>query len=382
MNSRLSAMFAGLLGILLIGCEKVPTFQELTGQDAANKTPPAVETTAAPTVTPAAPTLEVKPVEPQQPVVTEDPAAVIAMLNRTSAEQVADRDIVRATKIPSVVAELKSLNVSGSAVTDEGVRLLGQFPALVQADLSSLQINGAGIEGLEPLSNLRELRLMSVKMGSSSGWEHLSRLSQVETLNLTSTNITDADVPVLISMTGLKDLNISNTVLTDAALAHLAKLENLEILRMENTPQIKGTGLKAFVQSKRKPGLRCLFAANTALTKEGMSNVKRIASLELFDNTYCHLTDQLLFELKGATNLKTLIIGSNDLSSASGLTLRTMGNLENLDLRQNPAVNAQILTSLVAMTDLRTLNLSRTTCTPESIEEFRRRRKNCEVIFE
>lgn len=382
MSPRLFRMLTCLLGFLPIACEKVPTFQEITGQDA-GKQPAAVANSAVPSVTPGISSLEVKPIESSpQPIVADDPVEVIAVLTRKSGGQLGDRDIVRATKVPSVQAELKSLDVSASAVTDEGVRLLGQFPALVQVDLSSLQINGAGIEGLVPLSNLRELKLVSVKMGSSAGWEHLSRLSQIETLNLTSSNITDADVPILSSMTGLKDLNISNTALTDSALAHLAKLENLEILRMENTPQIKGSGLKAFVQSKQKPGLRCLYAANTSLTREGMYNVKRIPRLEVFDNIYSQLTDQLLFELKGATNLKTLAVGSNNLSDASGLTIRTMRNLENLDLSRMSSVSDKMLMSLAPLTDLSTLDVSKTSCSLSAVQEFRRLRKNCKVIFD
>ena len=148
MKLRLSAMFAGSLGLLLIGCEKVPTFQDLTGQDAA-KQASTVTNSAGSTVTPQPPSIAVKPVEPQQPVVAEDPAAVIAVLTRKSiGQQLTNQDLARATKVPSVLAELKSLDASRSAVTDEGILLLGQFTALTQIDLASLQvpINGSGLE--------------------------------------------------------------------------------------------------------------------------------------------------------------------------------------------------------------------------------------------
>lgn len=374
-------MLTGLLGFLLLGCEKVPTFQELTGQDAA-KAPPAVANSAAPVVTPATPSFEVKPVEPQKPPVADDPEAVMAVLTRKSGDQLTDRDILRATKVPSIVAELKSLDVSRSAVTDEGIRMLGQFTALTRLDMTSLQIDGSGLEGLAPLSNLRELTLSAVQMGSSAGWEHLGKLPQVESLTLTSANITDANVSTLLSMTGLKELNISNTTLTDAALAQLAKLEHLEILRMENTRQIHGVGLKAFVQPKTTHGLRCLYASSTPFTREGMSNVKKIGSLDVFENNSVQLTDQLLFELKGATNLKSLAIVNNNLTLASGQTLRTLKNLESLDLRQNTSVTDQLLASLGPLTDLTTLYLTKTSCSVKSVQEFRRLRKNCKVIFD
>ncbi len=379
MSPRLSIMLATLLGFLPIGCEKVPTFQEITGQEA-NKNPPAVVNSAAPTVTPQKAAVEVPPI--QQPPVIDDPVEVLAGLTGKSGAQVADRDIVRATKVPSIVAELKTLDISRSAVTDEGVRLLGQFTAITQADLSALNISGAGIEGLELLGNLRVLRMASVQMGSSTGWERLGRLSQVEMLDLSLTNITEADVSSLVTMTGLKELNIGGNSLTDAALNQLAKLENLEVLRIQGNRQINGSGLKAFVQSKRQPGLRGLYASGTALTREGMSNVKKIGSLEVFEFASSQLSDQLLFELKGATNLKTLSVAGNNLTSASGLTIKTMRNLENLDLQRNPMVTAQMLASLSTLTELSQLNLTKTSCTLSSVQEFRRRQKKCTVIFE
>ena len=379
MNPRHSLLLACLLGLLPVGCEKVPTFQEITGQEA-NKNSPAVVNSAAPTVTPQKAALDVPPI--QQPSVIDDLSEVLAALTRKTGGQLADREIVRATKVPSIVAELKSLDVSQSTVTDEGVRLLGHFTALTRVDLTALNINGAGIEGLVPLGNLRELTMASVQMGSSTGWEHLGRLSQVETLNLSLTNITDADVSSLVMMTGLKELNISNTALTDAALNHLAKLENLEILRIQGNRMMNGTGLKAFVQSKQKPGLRGLYASSTPLSREGMSNVKKIGSLEVFENASTQLNDQLLFELKGATNLKTLGVGNNNLTVASGLTIKTMRNLENLDLRNNSMVTAQILTQLSSLTELTNLNLTKTSCTISSVQEFRRRQKKCTVVFD
>lgn len=379
MNPRFSVMLAGVLGFLPIGCEKVPTFQEITGQEA-NKNSPAVVNSAASTVTPQKSALEVPAI--QQPPVIEDPAEVLAALTRKAGGRLTDREIVRATKIPSIVAELKSLDVSQSTVTDEGIRLLGHFTALTQVDLSTLNINGAGIEGLEPLGNLRELTMASLQMGSSTGWESLGRLSQVETLNLSLTNIADADVSSLVTMTGLKELNICNTALTDAALIQLAKLENLEILRIQGNRLMNGSGLKAFVQNKQKPGLRGLYASSTPLSREGMSNVKKIGSLEVFDNSSTQLTDQLLFELKGAVNLKTLGVANNNLTAASGLTIKTMRNLENLDLRNNSMVTLQMLGSLTTLTELSHLNVTKTGCTPASVQEFRRLRKKCTVIFD
>jgi Leucine-rich repeat (LRR) protein len=376
-----SAILAGLLGVLLIGCEKIPTFQELTGQEAA-KDSTAVVNPKSSSVAPITPPVAAKSLETQQPSVPEDPTTVMAVLTRKSTgQQLTNQDLARATKLPSILAELKSLDASRSMVNDEGLLLLSQFTALTQIDLASIQINGSGLEGLVPLAELRDLSLSSIKMDSSDGWEHLGKLPQVEKLNLSFSNITDASIPTLISMAGLKELNISNTAMTDDALVQLAKKEGLEILRMETTPNINGSGLKAFVQGKQS-GLRCLYASGTSLSREGLGHVKKIESLEVFENNGAQLTDQLLAELKGATNIKTLAVKHNRLTAASGQTLRTLKKLEHLDLAQNNAIDTQILAVLMSMTDLRTLDVTKTNCSRVAVQEFRQKRKKCQVTFD
>jgi Leucine-rich repeat (LRR) protein len=310
----------------------------------------------------------------------EDPEKLIAALNSKNGT-LTDQEIVRAARIPEIIEKLTTLDASNSKVTDHGLQQFKEFPHLARVDITGLQITGAGIEGLASLNELRELTATFVKIGVPDGWEKIGKLSQIERLDLRSTNITDAEVHYLKPMSALKELNVSNTRLTDAGLAELAELPNLEILWIAGNPGINGSGLLAFVRSKHKPGLKCLYASSTPLSREGMINVKRIESLELFDNTYTNMNDQLLYELRAANNLKSLIVPNNQLTPASGLTLRTLRNLEFLDLSQNASVNDQILNALITLTDLKTLNLRGTACSLPAVQEFRKRRKNCEVIF-
>lgn len=379
MISRAQAIFFGLLGFMAFGCEKVPTFQELTG-GGTTATPPQASHPASPPV--AVETSTAEPSAPPAPpeAQKEDPEKLIAALNSKDGT-LTDQEIVRAARIPEIIEKLTTLDASNSKVTDHGLQQFKEFPHLARVDITGLQITGAGIEGLASLNELRELTATFVKIGVPDGWEKIGKLSQIERLDLRSTNITDAEVHYLKPMSALKELNVSNTRLTDAGLAELAELPNLEILWIAGNPGINGSGLLAFVRSKHKPGLKCLYASSTPLSREGMINVKRIESLELFDNTYTNMNDQLLYELRAANNLKSLIVPNNQLTPASGLTLRTLRNLEFLDLSQNASVNDQILNALITLTDLKTLNLRGTACSLPAVQEFRKRRKNCEVIF-
>lgn len=380
MKSRIQPIFVvSLLGFLAFGCEKVPTFKELTGGGTA-AAPPAASQPATPSKVVETPAAAPNPPVTPQEAPKEDPETLIAALNSKTGT-LTDQEIIRATNISEVTEKLATLDASNSKVTDHGLLQLKQLPHLAQVNITGLQIAGTGIDGMASLNELRELTAASVKIGMPDGWEKLGKLSQIERLDLRSANITDAEVHYLKSMSALKELNVSNTRLTDAGLAELAELPNLEILWIAGNQGINGSGLLAFVRSKNKPGLRCLHASSTTFSREGMANVKRLESLELFDNTYANVNDQLLYELRTANNLKSLIVPNNQLTSASGVTLRTLRNLELLDLSQSASIGDQILNALISLGDLKTLNLRGTACSLAAVQEFRKRRKNCEVIF-
>jgi Leucine-rich repeat (LRR) protein len=380
MKTRLHPLFVGsVMVVWAFGCEKVPTFKELTSGETAAPPPSAAQPATQPNVvvTPAA---ESNPPVTSPEAPKEDPETLITALNSKTGT-LTDQEIVRATNVSEVTERLTTLDASNSKVTDYGLLQLKQFPHLAQVNITGLQITGSGIDGLASLNELRELTAVFVKIGMPDGWEKLGKLSQIERLDLRSSNITDAEIHYLMSLSALKELNVSNTRITDAGLAELAKLPNLEILWIAGNQGINGSGLLAFVRSKNKPGLRCLYASSTTLSPEGMVNVKRIESLELFDNTYANVNDQLLYELRTANNLKSLIVPNNQLTSASGVTLRTLRNLEFLDLSKNSSVGDPILNALITLNALKTLDLRHTGCTLAAVQEFRKRRKNCEVIF-
>lgn len=380
MHSASTICLVVLLALLPLGCEKVPTFQELTSGGSQPGEPavaqpiapiPAVEKTAPATALPDSQQEEKK---------VEDTAKIIANLSKLPGS-LTDQQLLHAASFPAVIQELTTLDASNSKLTDEGIRLLGRFSELTQVSLIGLSINGSGFNDLKSLANLRRLIASRIKIDASTGWEHLGHLSQLELLDLTGANITDAQVASLKPLTGLKEINVSLTQLTDRGLSQLAELENLEVLRIEGTHQINGTGFQAFTRKKPKPELRCIYANLTRFSPEGLRLLKQIPSLELFDNTNSGMNDQSFFELKGATNLKTLVLTSNNLTSASGNTLRTMRNLEHLNLSVNGGVNDQIFNALMALPNLKSVKLGGTGCTLKSVEQFRRLKKNCDVVF-
>ncbi len=108
-------------------------------------------------------------------------------------------------------------------------------------DLSSTQVSDAGLAHLAGLSGLQSLSLWNTKV-SDAGLAHLARLSGLQSLSLWNTKVSDAGLAHLAGLSGLQSLYLSSTKLSDAGLAHLAGLSGLQSLDLSGT-QVKDISL-------------------------------------------------------------------------------------------------------------------------------------------
>lgn len=376
MLHKTSLGFAIGFALYITGCEKVPTFQELTNQEPVNLGQPAAN---GPSVNP--PAVQTPSASIDAPKVPLDPKAVIAeILNRPS-HGYEDANIITLTSLPSGLNEIKSFNITRSNVTDEGVKLLGKLPELTELNLSVTRISGAGLAGLKDLINLKTLTLSEIQTLNPSCWDVVAELTQLETLNVASTNISDPDVAKLIKLPHLKELNVNLTSVTDDVFVHLAEFPSLEILRLETNSMINGSGLQSFVKSKNKSQLRELHAYRTPLHFAGFKHIKGISHLELLNVSDVRMNDQQLSELTGAGNIQKLNLSYNNLTLAGMKTLTTMKNLRELDLQNMTDINDACLGVLSKMKGLDVLNVTRTGCRRPGLQQFAKINKDCRLIF-
>lgn len=373
----LSRWLAMALISLISGCEKVPTFQELTGQEAKpaateQKSPMPVTANPAPVTS-----LESKPMP--KPVSVE-PSEVIAKILQRPPHEISHDDLVNLTNLPSGLDQIHSLDLTKSSVSDAGVKLLPKLPQLTNLNLSYLKISGNSLESLKAIPDLRNLSLEGIQGLSPESWEIVADLSHLETLSLLGTFVTDDNVSKLARLPNLKELNLTQTLVTDAVFSHVAEMKTLEVLRFEGLSSIDGHGLQVLAKAKSNP-LRELHASRTKLGIAGLKHIKSIPSLRLLDITSSNLTDQQLYELRGAGNIVTLKLGFNLLTAAGVPALVTLRDLEELDLQNNMAIDDRALGALSKMKGLKTLNVTRTSCTPRGLQEFARLQKNCKLIF-
>ncbi len=366
---------SSMLFTAITGCERVPTFQELTGDQQgkpANTTP---NLTPAATANVAQPSPALEVVKPA-PI---DPAKFLAEFAAKRPETITDADLKTLGSLDFGREQVTSLDVTRGPVTDEGLQNLTKLPELSVLNLTSTSIDGHGLEVLAGCPKLKRLKVRLALRMTPQGWESLSKVSQLEFLDVsTNTSISDADVAKFKVLTNLRELNLSETLVTDDVFKTLVEMENLEILWISGNGLIRGNGLQFYTRSK--PALRELHANKTSLGANGLRHIKSISSLQLLDISASSLGDQQFAELKGANNLVHLKVGANFLSNDGMKTVLGLSKLKILDLEGMQTISDAGLGILSKKSGLQTLNAKKVPFTPKAIEQFRKIQKNCEVL--
>lgn len=99
---------------------------------------------------------------------------------------------------------------------------------------------------------LVNLNLSENRKISDDGIEGLQALSQLRELNLSSCDITNESIPSLVPLSLLENLNLSYCHrITDAGMKHIPDLRRLKYLDLQGCPRISRGGLARI----RRPGL-------------------------------------------------------------------------------------------------------------------------------
>lgn len=130
----------------------------------------------------------------------------------------------------------------------------------------------------------------------------VSKLRQVKSVNLTKTNVSDADLVHLSGVDSIVDLQLSDTGITDAGIKHISGLPKLQSLYLSGTQvtaasmpeiaKIKGlTGLAidntqvsgGYDALQSMPKLVLLVAGGLTITEADATQITGISSLERLD---------------------------------------------------------------------------------------------------
>ncbi len=207
-------------------------------------------------------------------------------------------------------AHLQSLNLSGTAVDDGGLKELGHYPELVQLDVSNTSITDAALAHLKTLSKLKTLNLSLTDI-SDEGLAALKELPAIESIDAQLTAVTSQGVEQL------RDQRPKSKIEFGASDAILGRLPTARqaIARTSNSGvEIVGIGYET-VKLKRLHARGKVGAdgAGETVTDDGLISLTALQSeLEELDLRDSAVTD------KGV------------------ITLRTLKKLKRLDLRGAP----------------------------------------------
>jgi len=117
---------------------------------------------------------------------------------KLSKSKVTDADLA----VLAGLRDLGTLGLSGTAVTDEGLKHVSKLSALVGLELGGTKITDRGLRHLAGLRDLGTLRLERTKI-TADGLRHLAQLRQLSFLDVSGTSVRESDLAVLAGLRGL-----------------------------------------------------------------------------------------------------------------------------------------------------------------------------------
>ncbi len=230
---------------------------------------------------------------------------------------------------------LRRLELSGTAVTSDGLVHLKDLKALEILNICLTACDDSGFEHLAALTNMKRMVICASKI-TGSGFKHLGGMKQLESINLHSAPASDEGLEAIGKLTSLRRLEIVHTKVTDAGLKHVANLTNLRQLHVhgpETTPTAlpfigqlqdlyeldvydKAASNETLVQIAKLPKLRLLLLVNGVFDDEGVKQLAKLTTLESLALNSNKVTDAAVEHLLGLTNLRKLNIGGTKITAA------------------------------------------------------------------
>lgn len=191
--------------------------------------------------------------------------------------------------------KLESLQLSGSKITNAGLKQLCLIPNLLFLNLSNTSIDGEGLQYLSILKKLSDLNLDNTNIEPDS-LNHLSAVKPLRSLSMQGASINDAHVRQISNVTQIEFLMLNDSQVTDQGLIPLTKMENLKKLFMSNT-NITDAGVAHFIHSEN---LLKLDLSNTLITDQVINSLLKFPQLKVLNLSEGQLSDDAIHSLQNS----------------------------------------------------------------------------------
>jgi hypothetical protein len=176
---------------------------------------------------------------------------------------------------------------TSTPATDADLLMFPGFPSSFGLNLSGSKVTDDGIKRLAMLEDLRVLHLDAVRSVSDRGMKSLAPIKSLVELHVSSPLITDEGISHLARCDTLCKLFISQTTLDDNGLRELAKLPRLQFLDISGT-RITNAGLGDI---KQFPALEHLSLGGTSISDDGVERLVGYKKLKSLDLSLTKITD-------------------------------------------------------------------------------------------
>jgi hypothetical protein len=201
--------------------------------------------------------------------------------------------------------QLEELCLEDAVMTDPGLAVAGKLPRLRKLSCFWPRITDRGLAYLRDSSQLESLRMIRAKALTDAGLVHLSNLTNLQVLDLSSCPVTGPGLAHLAGMRRLSALVIRGAPLTDDGLAHLGKLISLRELDIRGG-KYSDAGV---VHLSRLRELTKLSLGSSGLTEDGLATIVVLPRLEVLQLNGPGVTDAWLDRLAAIKTLRELHLG-------------------------------------------------------------------------
>lgn len=259
-----------------------------------------------------------------------------------------------------------AVNLAGSWINDSEMIDLAGFRNLQRVDLSHTRISDEGLLNLRPARSVVDLNLLYAEQITDQGMNAIKDWKQLTHLNVRGTRVGDGTLGIVSKLEQIETLDVSNTALTEngvEGLIPLTRIKNLAIgLNRLNDGALEILRFLTTLESLDLGGPR------------GVSrNSQRSRSTGIGPG--------LLRALTELTNLHTLKlghmpIGTDEISKLSG----SLKKVQKLGLEGCPRVDDQTMTALAMWSGLQYLDVQDTAVTAAGVESLRKARPQIKIL--
>src|SRR4051794_4367618 len=268
------------------------------------------------------------------------------------ASWVTDSDLRKLLRLP----DLSYLDLSLTRITDQGMQELKNAPGIVELSLYFAEyVTDEGVAAIKDWKKLKRLNLHGTK-ASDTTLEHISGIATLESVNIGSAMITDVGLERLVTLPNLKELTVGGNELGDAGLQALRQMPTLTYLDLSGR---QGTDSNVWAISMSDVGL------------DAVLTLKELRELRF-------ACTSIGVGIEGA---RFATVSAMDVAPRWLDRMKALPKLERLKLQGCARIDDSALAALIAMPNLREIDLKGTSVTEKGLAALRTAKPKAQIYF-